>query len=231
MSMMRMSGFTMRNAAMTIGACAALAACAKKDAGTDSMAMGNSAAAMTTTASGGTMGDSASMAGGAMAGGAMAGGAMNAPKAMSDADIVAMVSAINQGEVDAGNMAKSKATNGDVKSFASDMVKHHTQMMNDGKSLATKASITPNMAAADSVTTANKAAGDKLASTAKGAAFDKAYIDAQVMGHQSALANVQAGAAAAQNADLKKMLTDAQPEIQKHLDKAKELQSKMGSAM
>jgi putative membrane protein len=215
-----MTSITMRNAAITLGACAALAACAKKDAATDTTAMGASASAMTTTASGGTMGDSAAMAGGA-----------TGAKAMSDADIVAMTSAINQGEVDAGNMAKSKATNKDVKEFAEDMVKHHTQMLNDGKSLATKASITPNMAAADSVTTANKAAGDKLASTAKGAAFDKAYIDAQVMGHQSALANVQAASAAAQNADLKKMLTDAQPEIQKHLDKAKELQSKMGTAM
>jgi len=215
---MRMTGFTtMRAAALTLGACAALGACAKKDATTDSMATGASTSTTTTTtASGGTMGDSAGMNG------------MAPAKAMSDADIVAMVSAINQGEIDAGNMAKSKATNGDVKEFAGDMVKAHTQMLNDGKALATKASITPNTAAADSVTAANKAAGDKLASTAKGAAFDKAYIDAQVMGHQSALANVQAGAAAAQNADLKKMLTDAQPEIQKHLDKAKSLQSKMG---
>ncbi len=229
---MRLTSFTsMRGAAITLGACAALAACAKKDAATDTTAMGASTGAMsgtTTTASGGMAGDSMSMgangANGTMAGGAMAGG-----KQMTDADIMAMVSAANQGEVAAGGMAKSKATNSDVKSYADEMVKAHTKMDNAGKEIGTKASVKPNMAAADSIIKANSAMGKMLSSAAKGTTFDTAYVNGQVMGHQNTLTLVQQAAGMAQNADLKKMLTDAQPDIQKHLDEAKSLQSKMMS--
>jgi putative membrane protein len=223
---MRLTNFTsMRAAAITLGACATMAACAKNDAATDTTAMGGMGASTgamsgtTTTAAGGMAGDSMSMG---------AGGAMGGAKQMTDADIMAMVSAANQGEIAAGGVAREKGTNGDVKSYGADMVKEHTKMDNDGKAIGTKAGLQPNMAAADSIIKANQAMGKMLASAAKGMTFDTAYVNGQVMAHQNTLALVQAAAPMAQNADLKRMLTDATPNIQKHLERAREMQSKMG---
>lgn len=223
---MRMTSFiSLRGAAAMMGACAVLAACAKKDATTDTTAMGMSAGAMTTTASGGMMGDSGAMTNNASS------PVPASTKKVTDAEVLQMMAAINQGEVDAGNMAKAKATNHDVKEFAEDMVKAHTGMMKDGKELATKIGAMTKPMADDSIVKANMMAGSKLASTAKGAAFDKAYIDAQVMGHTAVVNALQGALPQIVNEDLKKKVGDAIPDVQKHLDKAKEIQAKMGTAM
>jgi putative membrane protein len=190
-----------------------------------------------TTAAGTTPTDTAGMAGMSHDTGAMAGGAgvnngnSSAPasaKKMTDAEVFAMVKQVNVGEIEAGKLAQTKATNGDVKSFAGDMVSAHTKMLNQGMTLGKTLGAKDKPASEDSIAKANTAMAGQLRSAAKGAAFDKAYIDGQVAGHQAALQLVQNAAGQAQNADLKKMLTDAQPEIQKHLDRAKEIQGKLG---
>ncbi len=189
-----------------------------------------------TTAAGTATSDTASMAGmshdtGAMGSTAGMNGNSKVPasaKEMTDAEVFAMVKQVNVGEIAAGKMARTKATNSDVKSFASDMVSAHTRMLDMGMSLGKTLGAKDKPAAEDSIAKANMEMASHLTSTAKGAAFDKAYIDAQVMGHQAALQFVQNAAGQAKNADLKKMLTDAQPDIQKHLDRAKQLQGKMG---
>lgn len=79
----------------------------------------------------------------------------------------------------------------------------------------------------DSVTNANQATGSELQSANSGASFDKTYLDAQVAGHQNALAFLQRAQGSAQSADLKSMISSAIPEVQKHLDRAKALQSKV----
>src|SRR5665213_2600631 len=111
--------------ALALGAVTVLGACKKTDNAAD-----------TTMASADT-----SMAAGA------ASSTMNAPApaaTMSDAAIFAMLGAANQGEIAAGKMAESKATNASVKSFARDMVAAHTKMLNDGVALAKRLNITPD---------------------------------------------------------------------------------------
>jgi len=65
---------------------------------------------------------------------------------------------------------------------------------------------------------------------AKGAAWDKAYIDNEVAVHQSVLSLLQSAQSAAQDTSLKALITKAQPLIQAHLTKAQDIQSKLGSA-
>lgn len=154
--------------------------------------------------------------------------AMSAPAAtMTDAQIFAMLAAANQGEIDAGKMASSKATNASVKSFARDMVTAHTKMLNDGNALAKKLNITPDTAAADSINAMNKSTAATLSSATKGAAFDSAYVNAQVAGHEYVLDMVKRAEGQAQNADLKSALTAAEPQVQQHLDRIKDIQSKL----
>ncbi|HEY5087857.1 MAG TPA: DUF4142 domain-containing protein [Gemmatimonadaceae bacterium] len=150
-----------------------------------------------------------------------------AAPAMTDAGILAMLTAANHGEIAAGKMAETKATSASVRSFARDMVAAHTKMLNDGNALAKKLNITPDSAAADSIMAMNRSTGATLSSTAKGAAFDSAYVNAQVAGHQYVLNLVKTAEGAAQNADLKAALTKAEPQVQAHLDRITAIQGKM----
>ncbi len=200
--------------AVALGATVMLGACKKSDANTADTAAVTTPAATDTGMRAGT-GSSTSMNNGA------------APAQMSDAQIFAMVSAANQGEVAAGKMAETKATNASVKAFARDMVTDHSKMLTDGQALAKKLNITPDAAAADSLVKANQAMANTLSNTAKGAAFDSAYVNGQVAGHQKVLDMVKAAEGQAQHPELKTMLTNAQPAIQRHLDRIKDIQGKM----
>lgn len=150
-----------------------------------------------------------------------------AVKPMTDAGIFAMLAAANQGEIDAGKMAETKATSASVRSFAHDMVAAHTRMLNDGNALAKKLNITPDTTAADSINAMNQSTASTLSSTAKGAAFDSAYVNAQVAGHQYVLNMIKTAEGQAQNADLKSALTATEPKVQQHLDRIQAIQSKM----
>jgi len=199
-----------RSSAFAAALCAVtmLGACKKGENAADTTMAG---AADTSTAAG--MGSSTSM---------------KAPAtAMTDAQIFAMLAAANQGEIDAGKMASTKATSASVKSFARDMVTAHTKMLNDGEALAKKLNITPDTAAADSINAMNQSTAATLTAAAKGAAFDSAYVNAQVAGHEYVLDLVKRAEGQAQNADLKSALTSAEPQVQQHLDRIKDIQSKM----
>jgi len=163
-----------------------------------------------------------------MAAGAGSSTSMKAPAAtMTDAQIFAMLAAANQGEIDAGKMASTKATSASVRSFARDMVTAHTKMLNDGNALAKKLNITPDTTAADSINAMNQLTAATLKAAAKGAAFDSAYVNAQVAGHEYVLDMVKRAEGQAQNADLKSALTSAEPQVQQHLDRIKDIQSKL----
>lgn len=150
---------------------------------------------------------------------------------LTDAQIVGFTSAANNGEIDMANLAQKQGTSADVKGFASMMLSQHKDMEAKGKALATKAKITP----ADSdATTALKSDVTSTIDSLKGQKgkdFDKAYIAANVKAHTDVLAAFDNKLIpAAQNADLKTLLTDARGHVAAHLDKAKEIQAKMDAA-
>jgi putative membrane protein len=63
-----------------------------------------------------------------------------------------------------------------------------------------------------------------------GAAFDKAYIDAEVKYHEAVIDAVKNTLIpSAQNADLKQLLTDTVPTLEGHLQHAKNVQAQLGS--
>ena len=205
-------GTRMAALALALGAVTVLAGCKKNENAADT-----TMAAADTSMRAGT-GSSTSM---------NAAPAAPAPAPLTDAGIFAMLSAANQGEIAAGKMAETKATNASVKSFARDMVTAHTRMLNEGNALAKRLKITPDTAAADSITAMNQSTAATLESAAKGAAFDSAYVNAQVAGHEYVLTMIKNAEGAAQNADLKTMLTKAEPQVQTHLDRIKNIQGKM----
>jgi putative membrane protein len=183
-------------------------------------------AATTTDSAGGTTGSNMAGAAGA-AGAASTTGASGSTTALGDADIANVIHEVNAGEIAAGKIAQTKAKNADVKAYAREMVQEHTALDKKGAKISGQQGAT-NAAIRDSVVNANQAMSSQLQSANSGADFDKVYIDGQVQGHQNALSFLQAAQNQTQNADLKKMIDAAIPDVQKHLDRARSLQSKVG---
>lgn len=149
-----------------------------------------------------------------------------AEKPLTDEQIAKITWTLHQGEIEAGKLAASNAKDAKVKKFAAMMVKHHSDAQKKEEALAKKAKMTP----ADSPTAAalasqNESVGSTLKGL-KGADFDKAYIDAQVKGHQDALATIDDKLMpAVQSADLKSAITSFRPTVEAHLKEAKEIQA------
>ncbi len=212
--------------AVALGATVMLGACKKGDANTaDTTAMAAAPGADSMKNAGASTG--AMNAGAGSSTSMNNGGAMAGNQTMTDPQIFAAVAAVNQGEIDAGKMASTKATNPAVRAFAHAMVTDHSMMLTKGTALAKKLNITPAPMANDSTVAMNQATASMLSSAPKGMAFDSAYVNSQVAGHQHVLDMIKSAQGQAQNADLKAMLTSAQPAIQRHLDRIKDIQGKM----
>ena len=191
-----------------VGGAIAMAACAKDKTTTTDSAAG----AMTSTDSAASMNN------------------MSAAPAMSDANIVAYLDAANVADSAGGKVASTKGTDKDVQAFGKMMMGEHHALRVAGQDFAKKASITPEPAANDTTKAHGEHELSTLNSTPKGAAWDKAYIDGEVATHQAVLDNAKAAHDATQNADLKALLEKATPVIQKHFDRAQEIQKKLTPA-
>ena len=166
-----------------------------------------------------------------LTGAVLLGGVAASAQSVSDAQIAAIVVTANQVDVDAGKLAESKATDQDVKAFGKQMVTDHTGVNKQASDLVTKLGVTPE----DNATARSLKSGgaENVAQLSKlqGAAFDKAYIEREVVYHQAvldALDNLLIPTT--ENAELKKLLVDVRPAIAAHLEHAKKLQGTLVAA-
>jgi predicted outer membrane protein len=67
-----------------------------------------------------------------------------------------------------------------------------------------------------------------LRAATKGAAFDRTYIEQEIGMHKAVLDLAAKAHDAAQNAELKTLIEKAKPVIEKHLDRAIQIQEKLG---
>ena len=145
---------------------------------------------------------------------------------VNDAQIASIVVTANQVDIDAGNFAKTHATNPQVKQFAQQMVTDHTGVNKQAAALAAKLKVTPE----DNPTSQSLKAGGEAnitkLKTLEGAAFDKAYIDHEVDYHQAVLDAVDKTLIpGAKNDELKALLVKTRPAFVAHLDHAKHVQA------
>ncbi len=201
-----------RRAAVAAGMLILVAGC-KSQRASDNAAMGSdtSSGAMTTGAA-----DTSSMAAGAQ------------PAALSDANIVALLDEANMADSALGAYAVTKATSPDVKSFAKLMMGEHHALRAQGQQLAKRLGVTPQMPADDPLKPAADAEMTALKAAAKGADFDRTYIEQEIGIHKAVLDLAGKAHDAAQNEELKKLIEQAGPVIQKHLDHAEQIQKKLG---
>ena len=145
---------------------------------------------------------------------------------LTEAHVTQIMKVANEGEIDAGKLAKKRANNDQVKAFAKKMVDEHEKNEKEVKQVAKKADIgMDNNDAAkqlkEHVKTTIKDLKDK-----KDAEFDRAYIASQVDMHQSLLNQIENQLlAAAKTPALKEYLTKTRDHVKMHLDEAKSIQT------
>jgi putative membrane protein len=67
-----------------------------------------------------------------------------------------------------------------------------------------------------------------LKSAAKGAEFDRVYIEQEIAAHKAVLDLADKAGSQAQNEQLKALIEQARPVIEKHLEQAEAIQGKLG---
>lgn len=147
---------------------------------------------------------------------------------LNDANIVFILDQANASDSARGTLASTKGSSADVKEFGRMMAGEHHSLRQLGQRLATKLSVTPAAPANDmSIADAQKEM-DALNAEAKGKAWDVAYMNFEVTYHKAVLDIATKALGAAQNQELKDLIAQAAPILQKHLDRALAIQAKLG---
>lgn len=146
----------------------------------------------------------------------------------NDAQIAAIVVAANSVDIEAGQLAQSKAKHAEVKKFAQLMVTDHSGVNKLAVELVTRLQVTPEE---NDISKSLRQGGVETLARLKGlkgAQFDKAYVDNEVAYHQAVMdALDKTLIPGAQNAELKALLIKVRPAFVAHLDHAKHMQMSM----
>jgi putative membrane protein len=147
-------------------------------------------------------------------------------QAPTDPQIVGIVVAANQIDIDHAKIALKKSKNKEVKDFAQQMITDHSAVQKSVFDLGAKLKVTP----ADSDT--SKSLKDQAAKTDKelrslsGKAFDKAYLQNEVSYHKAVIDALNSTLIPnAKNAELKGALTGVLPAFQGHMEHAQKVLS------
>lgn len=150
----------------------------------------------------------------------------------SDAEILSVVMAVNDGEVQMAEMAKKSADSADVKTFAGMMSTHHQQGMGKVRTLQGKTKIELK----DNDLTA-KVKNDATQNMAmlrdkKGKEFDRLYMDSQVRMHKDALDVLDNRLIPGiTNGEVKTGVSEMRRQVADHLAKAEQIQKKLDPSL
>jgi putative membrane protein len=149
---------------------------------------------------------------------------------LTDPQIAAITDAANKGEIEQAKLAVRKAKDPQVKQFAQMMIDHHGAEQKKEQQLATSLSLQPETTQASTQLQTDSQNAISSLTSQTGADFDKAYIDLQVKEHKDVLDAIDNKLIPnAKNPQLKQALTDFRPKVQEHLQKATEIQQKLGT--
>jgi len=133
----------------------------------------------------------------------------------STASFMTGVADVGMTEVKLGQLAQEKATNARIKVFGQMMVNDHSKAGDELKALAGKKNVTLPQTMGDD----HQKKYDDLQKKS-GKDFDKAYINAMVDGHESAVSDFKKNTDNS-DADVKEWVNKTLPTLQMHLDSAK----------
>jgi len=146
----------------------------------------------------------------------------SSPSTSSDQDFVTKAAQGNSAEVELGKIVAAKTKDPNVKQFAQMMVKDHTTALNELQELAQ----TKNLNFNDDLPDDAKALQTKFSSDT-GKQLDKDYMDNMVEDHQKDVQEFTDQSQKAKDPDVKQWASKTLPTLQKHLEKAQQIDAKL----
>lgn len=131
----------------------------------------------------------------------------------------------NRAEITLGKMVVSKTKNPSVKQFAEMMVKDHTQALGQLQQLAQQ----KNIQVPEGIPDDAQQLQSKLES-ATGKQFDKDYMAGMVQDHEKDVKDFQNASQSAKDPDVKQLATKLTPTLERHLQKAQQIDQKLGGS-
>jgi putative membrane protein len=145
---------------------------------------------------------------------------------MSAENMMAMIGISNRNEIRSSELARTRATDPQVREFANAMVRDHQAMQTRADALKLDADEPPR---ADAM----KRMGDSLVTTLQGLQgrdFDLAYMQGQVLAHQRTLRELETYNDMAVRADVRTLVDQAAPQVRAHLERARALETRLVGA-
>ncbi len=144
-------------------------------------------------------------------------------KANNDAEIMALLIALDENEVHAAMTAQEKKVTGPILAYAKTLHQDHGKSIHDTQQLGMKINVTPTETAA--VDQLHNKGAQQLAKIVpmSAAEFGKAYVTTMAAGHREALQMLDQWQKAARNDGLKQHLTTARQHLEMHLKEAEKL--------
>lgn len=147
---------------------------------------------------------------------------------LSDPEVASVAVVANQIDISYGEIAKLKSKNADVLKFAETMISDHKAVIAQAAALVKKLGVTPKDNAVSQKLLSDAEKMKKTLRSKSGKAFDKAYIDNEVLYHKAVIAAVESLLIPeTDNAELKSLLQNVVPALKTHLEHAVMVQSKI----
>jgi len=145
------------------------------------------------------------------------------PASLTDNNILARVAQDDRLEVQVATLAIPKITSPALKDFARQIKDNHSAGESDARRLSQRLKLPEKPAADDTTKLHQQNLVTQFTRLAKGPAFDTTYARHLVDGHAVMLRDLKSMEAKATNAEVKSLLVSATPEVQRHLNRAREI--------
>ena len=146
-----------------------------------------------------------------------------APVAITDNNLLARVAQDDRLEVQVAGLAIAKITSPALKDFARQIKDNHSAGESDARRLSQRLKLPEKPAASDTTKLHQQNMVAQFTKLAKGTTFDTTYVRHLVDGHTAMLRELKAMEAKATHAEVKALLANAIPEVQRHLNRAREI--------
>ncbi len=144
---------------------------------------------------------------------------------LGDNQIVKIMMTVDKGEIAAAQEAKGKKVSPSVEVYAKYLIQQHQRNLEELTELAKQLGLRPKESAISNSLATNGKHGLKALGKLQGRAFDKAYIDAMVKGHQEGLELIDTKVLPqTKNPQLKAFVEQFRDIVSEHLEKGLEIQ-------
>lgn len=159
-------------------------------------------------------------------------GADASQTSLSDDQIVAVLMAVDTGEIGQGQLAQTQGSDPRVRDYGARMVSEHTAASSTLNDLRLRIGVTPAESALSRMLTDDANATRASLVPLTGAAFDRNYVNAQITQHSRVIDVIDSALAPnATNAELRDAITNSvRPMVAAHLQDARDLVASLPSS-